>query len=82
MKKLLFTTLILLAYAISGLAQTTYYPLVHEGDDQQWNVLYVTEPYHYTWGTEIQFIEGDSIIDGVAYKQAWRKSSDGFPRRL
>lgn len=82
MKKLLFTTLILLAYAISGLAQTTYYPLVHEGDDQQWNVLYVTEPYHYTWETEIQFIEGDSIIDGVAYKQAWRKSSDGTGLRI
>lgn len=82
MKKLLFTTLILLAYAISGLAQTTYYPLVHEGDEQQWNVLYVTEPYHYTWETEIQFIEGDSIIDGVAYKQAWRKSSDGTGLRI
>ena len=82
MKKLYFTILFLMTFALSGLAQSTYYPLVHEDEDQQWNVLYVTEPYHYTWGTEIQFIEGDSIIDGIAYKQAWRKSSDGTGLRI
>ena len=82
MKKLYFTILFLMTFALSGLAQSTYYPLVHEDEDQQWNVLYVTEPYHYTWGTEIQFIEGDSIIDGIAYKQAWRKNSDGTGLRI
>lgn len=82
MKKLLFSTLIFLSFVLSGLAQSTYYPMIHEDDDQQWNVLYITEPYHYTWGTEIQFIEGDSIIDGIAYKQAWRKNSDGTGLRI
>ena len=82
MKKLYFTTLILLAFALNGMAQITYYPLVHEDDDQQWNVLYITEPYHYTWNTEIQFIEGDSIIDGIAYRQVWRKDSYDTGLRL
>ena len=83
MKKFYFTILIMVGFALSCVAQSTYYPLVHEDEDQQWNVLHHTEPYHYTWETEIQYIEGDSIIDGIAYKQVWRKkSSDGTGLRI
>ncbi len=82
MKTFYFTILIMVGFALSCVAQSNYYPLIHEDDDQQWNVLYVVEPYHYTWSTDIQFIEGDSIIDGIAYKQAWRKSSYGTGLRL
>ena len=60
-----------------------YYPLVQEGGRQDWNVLYIItgSAYPDVYHTDIQFIEGDSIIDGVAYRQAWVKGpNDNEPR--
>ena len=83
MKKLVFTLTILLAFAFGSVAQSTYYPLVHEDDNQQWNVVYIiaASAYPDVYHTDIQFIEGDSIIDGVAYRQVWVKGpNDDEPR--
>ena len=60
-----------------------YYPLVQEGGRQDWNVLYIItgSAYPDVYHTDIQFIEGDSVIDGVAYRQAWVKGpNDNEPR--
>ena len=76
MKKLLLTT-ILFVFAISGIAQTTYYPLVQEVNNRQkWNVLqiWVNSIYPEDYFTEIQSIRDNITLDDVDYKLVWKES--------
>ena len=85
MKKLVLSLAILLAFALSGVAQemgsghrgsTPYYPLVQEGNDrQQWNVVYIgSMNYPNDCHTEIQSISDNINLDGVDYKLVWTES--------
>ena len=75
MKKLVLTT-ILLVFALGGIAQNTYYPLVQEANNRQkWNVVYIgSMNYPNDYHTEVQSIRDNINLDGVDYKLVWTES--------
>ena len=85
MKKLVLSLAILLAFALSGVAQemgsghrgsTPYYPLVQEANNRQkWNVVYIAsnENYPNDYHTEIQSIRDNINLDGLDYKLVWKE---------
>ena len=78
MKRIPFTIALLLSFALGGIAQSTYHPLVQEGNNrQEWNVLYMSTMYYPdVYHTDIQFIDGDSIIDNMVYRHVWVQGPD------
>jgi hypothetical protein len=73
MKKLVLTLAILTAFALVGMAQSNYYPLIQEDKSQQWNVVYIiaASAYPDVYSTDIQSIDGDVALEGVDYKLVW-----------
>ena len=76
MKKIL-SILALLAFALDGVAQTPYFPLIQEGwDRQQWNVVYMgSMNYPNDYFTVEQSLQGIQIYNGLDYQIVYVKTA-------